>query len=236
MASRHYFLLASLPHLDAIDETPPVSPAEFLQRVVMSEGPVQMIETILLSDDLLQRDALQAGEITEPDPAVLTLAELNGDAPLPDYLAGSGDALPGSVTADVVWRAYFRHAATVAPDGTFLAAWVAWEIALRNALAESRAKALDLDVETYLVAADLGDKHADFTALLNELAVAGDPLTALQAVDRARWDWLDDHSAWFTFGDDELAVYAARLMLMGRAHRLAKAQAAKEEQQEQPAT
>ncbi|MBL7134640.1 MAG: hypothetical protein ISS78_11125, partial [Phycisphaerae bacterium] len=53
MARRHYFLLASLPHLDAIDETPPVSPAEFLQRVRTGEGPAEMVETILLSDDLL---------------------------------------------------------------------------------------------------------------------------------------------------------------------------------------
>lgn len=228
MARRHYFLLASLPHLDAIDETPPVSPAEFLQRVRTGEGPAEMVETILLSDDLLQRDALQAGEISEADPIVLTLAQLNGDAPLPASLAAGGELLPGSVAADVVWAAYFRHAAAVAPAGTFLAAWVAWEIALRNALAESRAKALDLDVELYLVAAELGDMHADFTVLLNELAVAGDPLTATQAVDRARWQWLAEHSAWFTFGDDELAVYAARLMLMGRAQRLAEARAEKE--------
>jgi len=231
MATRHYFLLASLPHLDSIDETPPVSAAEFLERVRMGDGPARMVETILLSDDLLQRDALQAGEISEADPTVLTLAELNGDAPLPACLADGGELLPGSVASDAVWAGYFRHAAGIAPDGTFLAAWVAWEIALRNALAESRAKALDLDVELYLVTPELGDTHADFTALLNELAVAGDPLTAMQAVDRARWDWLAENSAWFTFGDDELAVYAAKLMLMGRAQRLANARADKEEEQ-----
>jgi len=30
----------------------------------------------------------------------------------------------------------------------------------------------------------------------------------------ARWAWLADNDAWFSFRDDELAVYAARLMLL----------------------
>ena len=233
MAASHYFLLSALPHLGELGEAPPVTPARLIEWVRDAGGPADIIETILLSDDLIQRDALQAGEIEQAEAAVLTDDQLSGAAPLPAYLEPTGEQAHGRVVADAVWAAYFRHATDVAPGGTLLAAWVAWEVALRNALAGARAKALDLEVEAYLVVPELGDADAKFTGLLNELAVAGDPLAALEAVDRARWAWLGEHEAWFTFGDDELAVYAMRLMLMRRAQRLARAPA--EKQQEQPA-
>jgi len=227
MSPSHYFLLSSLPHLGELGDAPPLSAGELLERVRQSGGPTGAIETIFLSDDLLQRDALQAGEIDRPDPAVLTEDQLRGEMPLPAYLA-AGQAAPGRVPADAVWAAYFSQAARTAARGTFLAAWVAWEVALRNALARARAQALDLDAEAYLVTPDLGDPDADFSRLVNEQSGAADPLAAMQAVDRARWDWLGSHEAWFTFGDDELAVYAARLVLMTRWQRLGKAQAEKE--------
>ena len=227
MAASHYFLLSALPHLGDLGEAPPISSARLLEWVRDAAGPARAIETILLSDDLIQRDALQAGEIARADAAVLTDDQLSGEAPLPDYLVQGGPQAPGRVVADAVWEAYYRHATATAGRGTLLAAWVAWQISLRNALVESRAKALDLEVEAYLVAPELGDADADFTALGNELAAAADPLAALQAVDRARWAWLGEHEAWFTFGDDELAVYAMRLMLMQRAQRLARAEAEK---------
>ena len=228
MSASHHFLLSSLPHLGELADAPPMSAAGLLERVRQSNGPAGLIETVLLADDLLQRDALQAGEIDQGDPAVLTEDHLRGEMPLPAFLA-AGDDGPGRIAADAVWAAYFRHAARSAGAGTFLAAWVAWEVALRNALAEARARTLDLEVEPYLVAPNLGDPDADFTRTINEQSAAGDPLAAMQAVDRARWDWLGEHEAWFTFGDDELAVYAARLVLMVRWQRLAKAQAEKEQ-------
>lgn len=227
MAACHHFLLSSLPHLGEITDAPPVTTADMLRHVEGSGGPTAIIETILLADDLIQRDALQAGEVDQADPAVLTNEQIRGDDPMPASLAPQ-EQPPGRIAADAVWAAYFTHAAETARAGTFLAAWVAWEVALRNALAESRAKTLDLEVEAYLVVPQIGDADADFADLLTEVSAAGDPLAAMQAVDRARWAWLDEHEAWFSFGNDELAVYAARLMLMVRWQRLAKAQAEKE--------
>ena len=227
MSASNYFLLSSLPHLGELADAPPISAAGLLERIRQSNGPEGLIETIFLADDLLQRDALQAGEIDQADPAVLTEDQLSGQTPLPAFLA-AGDDAPRRIAADAVWAAYYRHAARTAGAGTFLAAWVAWEVALRNTLAEARARTLDLEVDPYLVAPDLGDSDADFTRLINEHSAAGDPLAAMQAVDRARWAWLGEHEAWFTFGDDELAVYAARLVLITRWQRLGKAQAEKE--------
>ena len=229
MPASHYSLLSSLPHLGELDDAPPMSGAQLLERVRDRNGPGALIETILLADDLLQREAVQSGQIDQAETAVLDEDQIRGETPLPAFLAGRDETPPGRIPGDAVWAAYFRHADAIAGRGGFLAEWVRWEVALRNALAEARARALDLEAENYLVVPQLGDPDVDFTRLLNEQSAASDPLGAMRAVDRARWDWLGEHEAWFTFGDDELAVYAARLVLMGRWQRLAKAQARDEQ-------
>ncbi len=222
MAASYYYLLASLPHLGDLGGAAPVSAAELLDRVVSSDGPAELMEAVLLGDDLLQRDAVLAGETTEYEPVVLTKAQMADDEPLPSYLAGADDSPAPAVASDVVWGAYCRHVAAVGRKAgfAFLTAWVGHEVALRNSLAESRANALGLEPETYLVARDIEDPDANLTAVLNEWTGAPDPLAGLRVVDTARWQWLDENDAWFTFGADELVVYAARLMLLDRWRRL----------------
>ena len=224
MAPKHYYLLAALPHLGSLGDDTPLTGEQLLQRVIECGGPREVIEVILLSDDLLQRDALLAGELDQPAGVVLTAAQLRDDEPLPQYLTPQQGQSPTRLAADGLWDAYFRHVAATArrARNKMLAAWVGAEVALRNALAGARAQALDLDVDAYVVAEDLADDHADFSTAVNEWSAAPDPLAGLRAVDRARWAWLNEHEAWFTFGDDELAVYAARLMLLQRWQRLEK--------------
>jgi hypothetical protein len=53
-------------------------------------------------------------------------------------------------------------------------------------------------------------------------------LEGQKVLDRARWAWLDEHDRWFTFEDDELAAYAARLLLVNRWHRITSPPAARE--------
>ena len=105
----------------------------------------------------------------------------------------------------------------------FLADWVGYEVALRNALAAARAKRLGLDENDYLVATDLAATDEDFTTLLSEWTAASTPLAGLRVLIAARWAWLAEHDAWFSFSDDELAAYAAKLMLLHQWRRLAEA-------------
>ncbi len=104
---------------------------------------------------------------------------------------------------------------------SFLAAWAAHEVALRNALAAARAERLGLDKAGYLVAADLAAEGEDFAGLLGEWDAAPDPLAGHRRLLRAQWDWLAEHDAYFTFDEDELLVYAARLMLLTQWQRVA---------------
>jgi hypothetical protein len=177
----------------------------------------EQVEAIVLLDDLLQRESLLAGEIEEVEPAVLTVQQARGEAPLPDRLfpAVEHERAP-SVEADRLWEGYFRyvHGLGRARGSRFLVHWVGFEVALRNALAASRARRLGLEEAGYLVAPDLAEAGEDLAPALGEWEAAPTPLAGLRAVIRARWSWIDRHDAWFSFSLDELLAYAARVMLL----------------------
>lgn len=221
MAAREFYLMTSLVPLPDLGGVPPVALADLAQDVAARRGPAELVRTILLSDDLLQRESFLAGEAGAVEPAVLTEAQARNEAPLPDFLAAEG-AETGRPAADAVWEAYWRHAASVARrrGSAFLAAWVEAELALRNALATARAQALGLEPGDYLVAADLAGRMDDFGPVVSEWASAANPLEGLRLLDRARWAWLVEHDRWFSFGEDEVAAYAAKLVLLVRWHRI----------------
>ena len=227
MMRRHHYLLTFLPHLGELGDAPPLTLADLLAHVAESDGPRAAVEALLLADDLVQRDSLLAGESDQAAPTVLTDEQVRGDEPLPSALTEDESPTPPRVAADAVWTAYFRHAAQVAAQqgSGLLAAWVGMEVALRNALAETRAKALGLEAREYLVAEDLADHQANFGAMLTAYSAADNPLAALNVVHQARWEWMSEHDGWFTFGDDEVVGYAAKLMLLERWYRLSHSEA-----------
>jgi len=222
MVANNYYRVSALPALGDLGTPPPISLADLREHLAEPGRAQALVEAILLADDLMQREAFLASEIREVVPAVLTAAQVRGDEPLPDHLAPADEPTPPRVASDAVWAAYFRHAAGVADRlaSPFLAEWIAEEVALRNALAAARARALGLESAPYLVAADLGRSDEDFTAVLSEWSAAADPLTGLRVLDRVRWTWLVEHDGWFSFADDELAAYAAKLILLVRWQRL----------------
>ncbi len=190
-----------------------------------SPGPRAPVEALFLFDDLLEREAFLAGELEEVHPLVLTRGQARNEAPLPAYLTSDAREMSGPLEVDALWDACFRHAAKVAHKyaSRFLAGWVGHEVGLRNALATARARRLGLDESDYLVATDLAETDEDFTTLLSEWAAALTPLAGLRGLTTARWAWLAEHDAWFTFSDDELAAYAAKLILLHRWRRSAEA-------------
>ncbi len=224
MLDRYYYL-ASLPALGALGTEPAMGFAELMEHLADSRGRHELVGSLFLLDDLLQREAFLAGELPEVDPAVLTVQQARNESPLPEYLAGDTEAeQKGRMgpAADRLWDAYFHYAAGLARrlPNRFLAAWVGYEVTLRNALAAARAKRLGLEEADYLVARDLASADVDLAGVVTEWASSATPLAGQQVLLRARWAWLAENDAWFSFRDDELAVYAARLMLLGQWERL----------------
>lgn len=222
MSGDNYYLLCALPALGDLGSDPAIRPGELLDKVRETGANVAVLEALYLGDDLLQRQAFLAGEIEQVAPVILTASQVRGEESLPEYLDVLGMDGPAQSTPDALWEKYYRYAAGVAERerSEFLDAWIRGEVGLRNAVAMARAKALGLDPHAHQVAPELGRPAEDFASLINEWVSATDPLVGLRVLDTARWRWIEENDARFTFEDDELAAYGARLLLLNRWYRL----------------
>jgi hypothetical protein len=175
----------------------------------------------LLGDDLTQYEALTAKEIEpgQADMVVLSI-EMGQNGPvLPDFLVPeerTEEQDNRRLSVDEMWSRYFHHAIWFAKQthSHFLRDWVGFETGLRNALVTARSQALELDFTTYLVAPDLADKDMDYSAMISAWSAASNPLAALEVLDKARWDWLEEHGSWYSFYAAEIEVYTAKLILL----------------------
>jgi hypothetical protein len=204
-----------------------MSKGDFLQQVIDSNGPVETVEMLLLSDDLVQYQALLAEEVEQDrvDLAVISLGKAENETILPDFLLpeeGTDEQQDGRASTDAIWSRYFYHAASVAKrrGSEFLRDWIGFEVGLRNTLVTARAHTLKIDAEPYLVARDLADPDIDYSHTISIWASAADPLAAQEILDKARWDWLDENEGWYSFSAREVEVYAARLVLLHRWRRI----------------
>lgn len=216
MRSERYYYISALPGLGELGSVPPMGFAGLMERVGERPRLAEIVGAVLLFDDLLQRQGFLCREISQVEPAVLSPEQARNESPLPEYLLPRADSAIWAAAEDGLWDAYFRHVAGVARAAgcRFLAAWVGYQVGLRNALASARARRLGLEEAGYLVAVDLADPAEDLTGLVGEWAAAASPLAGWQALLRGQWEWLDRHDPWFSFSEDEFAVYAARLVLL----------------------
>lgn len=224
---RYEYLLSALPALEPIGSIPPMSKREFLERIIDSNGPVRSVEMLLLGDDLIQYEALLTEEVKpdEIDLAVISLDKAESEPVLPDFLLpeeGIHEQENNRVSVDEMWSRYFHHAAFIAKRtySSFLKAWIGFEVGLRNALVTARAHILELDSTPYLVAPQLADQDTDYSYILSVWSAASNPLNALEVLDKARWEWLEENGRWYSFAACEIEVYAAKLILLHRWRRI----------------
>jgi hypothetical protein len=216
----NYYLLTSLPPLDELGTPPPLSAAELRARAAHSNA-APIVDVILLADDLRQRQALLAGELSEVEGAVLTPGQMAGEEPLPDALPVAEVPPPPRLADDLVWEAYWRHAARVARRhrSRFLRGWVRVEVALRNGLTAARARALGESAEGREVTPELGGSEGVVEDGVAAWTGADDPLTGWRSLLTTRWQWTTSEERRFSFSGDEVAAYAVKLLLLRDWHR-----------------
>jgi len=221
MIADNYYEITSLPALGELSSAPPLTLRQFLARLENNPSAYGIVETLVLHDDLLERQGFLSGEIKEVKPTVLTAAQIRNEEPLPEYLAIRQESTR-PIETDDIWDNYFRYAIKIAQrfKSEFLRTWVGFEVALRNALVVERSQALGLEPQFYLVAEDLQSDEEDFSSLINDWRSAQTPLVGLQILLKHKWNWINKNDPYFTFGTDELAVYCLRLMLLTRWYRL----------------
>lgn len=218
---RYEYLLSSLPGLEPIGSIPPMSKRDLLEQVIYSNGPVDTVEVLLLGDDIAQYEALSTEEANKDriDFAVLSPDKTESGPVLPEFLSPEESTEQHEnerLSVDEIWSRYFNHAALVAKraQSGFLKEWIGFEVGLRNALVAARAQILDLDPAAYLVAPQLADDDMDYSFIISAWSAASNPLAALEVLDKARWDWIEQHGKWYSFSACEIEVYAARLILL----------------------
>ena len=81
-----YYCLTALPAPGDLGSAPPVTTEQLLEMVSGMRDVHRLLEALFLQDDLVQREAFLSGEITEIEPAVLTLRQAKNEEPLPSYL------------------------------------------------------------------------------------------------------------------------------------------------------
>jgi hypothetical protein len=211
----NYYLLTSLPTLTRPGVNPPVSLGELRARVAYSDA-APLVDVVLLSDDLRQRQAVLAGEPVHTKGVVLTPDQVAGKAPLPGPLDVEEADTPGRLPEDLVWEAYWRHAVAVARRrrSRFLGAWARVEVALRNGVAAVRAEALGESAERNLVAKDLAATEAMVDRAVAAWSDAADPLKGWRTLVYARWNWAVREEPRFSFDKDEVTAYAVKLLLL----------------------
>ena len=226
--NRHFYLLCSLPDIGDFGSVPAVNKQELLTSVTESEGPVDIVRALLMSDDLLQRDSAIAGE-SEPNAADLTVfspQQGRGEEPLPHFLSAeqkdSEEPSKNRITGNEVWKNYFQFVLRLARStrSPFLQQWVGFEVGMRNALARARAAALDLDPEPYVVAQELADTDFPFESVVADWKASANPLKGLETLDKARWNWVSERERWYSFRDDEVAAYTLKIMILHRWRRM----------------
>ena len=224
---RYEYLLSILPALEPIGSIPPMSKRELLERIIDSNGPVDSVKVLLLGDDLTQYEAFLADEIKsdETDLAVISLDKVESEPVLPIFLLpqeGNHEQENKRISVDEMWSRYFHHAAFIAKraHSSFLKAWIGFEVGLRNALVIARAHILELDSTPYLVAPRLADQDTDYSYIISAWLADSNPLSALEILDKARWEWLEENGRWYSFTACEIEVYTAKLILLHRWRRI----------------
>lgn len=226
MTSLNYYHLATLPTLAEPGEPVEITGRELLCQLAEGGEDSQagtLVKTILLSDDLIQRDCILSGQDITPQLSVLSMEQIEDQELLPDYLFCEPSDHK-TIPSDLIWESYFRYADTVAQDlnSVFLATWVRYEVSLRNGMAEKRAQDLGLDPADYMVATELSTTDVSADTGRWTSGMSNDPLAGQKALDAARWEHLDETEPYYSFGDDEIGAYAARLVIAIRWARIDK--------------
>lgn len=101
-------------------------------------------------------------------------------------------------------------------DPAIWQAYASWETALRNELAVQRAQKLGVSPDPFLREAPF---YPGLPAMVKEALGAGTPREVEAALDRRRWNHLDELEAGSQFDLGRLVVYRLKLLLLERKER-----------------
>ena len=224
MTSLNYNLLATLPVLGELGTLPSLSVQEYLQIISENRRVMRHFCIIALADDLRRRsEILLMNSEAIKDLLVLDPTTIqNTDCIQPFFSQSIQKRFAADLDDYKIFELFFKMAAAQGEEdkGDFLTAWVAFEIALRNVLADLRAEKLKVAAPHHLLP-ELSDEGSfDRNEIATEFLAAENPLKVDTVLTRVRWEWLSEHDNWFLFTDDEVLAYGVKLLELHRQYRL----------------
>ncbi|MDY6856690.1 MAG: DUF2764 family protein [Thermodesulfobacteriota bacterium] len=145
-----------------------------------------------------------------------SLPHLSFDRPLPitekEFLDRTQSEL-NSKDLDILRTARLRRTEPERVSIHVLKRWYDWERGLRNRLVLLRATKLGVDHKEFIQA---GDEDESSVRLADEIFQIESPVDAEHAINKARWDFLEELEQGRYFNLEKLAVYFLKLQILER--------------------
>lgn len=219
---KNYYFLASLPTLSLeYSEQPAILICKFWQNIQEeNKNLVELVQSILLQQDIANLEKLANGY--EPlfcgtisndilHKAKSDLSVLNGIIP---------ESILQSISLEKwqqnVWGKFFAYQKKIAlKHKSCLFSWIEWEIGLRKYIATTRAESLGTTVSSLVKSLD-NTSACDYQKIMTHYHKETSPLGSEQFLDSERWKYADSLAIPYSFDNDEVVVYAIKLLILER--------------------
>lgn len=191
--ARYYFLVSCLPPMPlALGEKVPMSFEDISNLIFRNIEPVDepLVRCCLQAIDTANIEYYLQGQDVFLPGGSLTREEIETKKHLPSFMKifieEKEKGVRRGYSYDSLWEKYYAYAYSLAEELNcrFLIDYLSWEVGLRNALAEIRARASGREAEDYQIKVRAGGH--DFSGVISQLKMQQNPLKAEQFLDEER--------------------------------------------------
>ncbi|BBM85351.1 DUF2764 family protein [Candidatus Uabimicrobium amorphum] len=221
---KKYYLLASLPPLSFVyNEQPAISIQKFWQKVLEENASIaELVRSILLQQDIANMEKIANGYVPvfSGTIALEKLQKAKSDTNLlrDDVPQNVWENLSFEKWQSNVWVHLYNYQNEMAHKYNSCAKdWLEWEVGLRKYLANARAESLGTSLSGNLLVKALEiDSPFDYQRIVNDYHKQTSPLESEKLLDLERWKFADSLAVPYSFSDDEIVVYAIKLLILER--------------------
>lgn len=221
---KKYYLLASLPPLSFVySEQPAISIQKFWHGVLSENASIsELVRSILLQQDIANMEKIANGH----NPTFCGTIPLDKIQKAKNDTTVLRDDLPQDIWQKLsfekwqsrIWLTLLNYQKELASKYNSCAKeWLEWEVGLRKHIANVRSESLGLSLSGNLLVKSLeNDSFYDYQKITTDYNKQSSPLESEKLLDQERWKFADSLAVPYSFSDDEIVVYAIKLLILER--------------------
>lgn len=220
---KKYYLLASLPPLSFVyNEQPAISIQKFWRKMLGENASIaELVRSILLQQDIANMEKIANGyaPVFAGTISLEKLQKAKSDTNLlrDDVPQGVWESLSFEKWQPTVWVHLYNYQNEIAHKHNSCAKdWLEWEVGLRKYLANVRAESLGTSLSGNLLVKAVEDSPFDYQKIVSDYHKQTSPLESEKFLDLERWKFADSLAIPYSFSDDEIVVYAIKLLILER--------------------